>query len=143
MWDLLTFDKLRTIAPPAARVQLDADRTRVRQLILSEDVLIASIGSRAIAWKAEITKSDKASKGKGKSPRTSRVKLMSKWHGMFLRPHSLELPLTGTLSTRGDRTASASQGVTPWLRRRKVHCHCAPYSWSRTRTARDSRSTRS
>lgn len=91
IWDALTLELLRTIASPQARPVTDGQSHSVSQVILNHDVLISTIGSRVLAWKATDTGSDRGvSKGNKKGKR-SKANPTAKWRGMLERFDTLDV----------------------------------------------------
>ncbi|KAI0669035.1 WD40-repeat-containing domain protein [Trametes maxima] len=79
VWDALTFAPLRSFASPAARPTTGADWDGVSQILLDRDVLMVSVGSRVMAWKAGPV-GRPGMHGKGKTVRATRSSGTAKWH---------------------------------------------------------------
>jgi hypothetical protein len=82
VWDVLTLARLRTFAPPSSRPGPDGLWERVSWIIVRGDVLIASIGSRVLAWKATPVRKD-SGKSKAKGKKKSTVNPTAKWQRTF------------------------------------------------------------
>ena len=77
VWDSLSLTHLRTFPSPSTRPAAGADWDGVSQILLERTVLLASVGSRVMAWQAgPISRHDKA---KGKQIRVVRNSGLAKW----------------------------------------------------------------
>ncbi|KAI0640968.1 WD40-repeat-containing domain protein [Trametes meyenii] len=79
VWDALTFAPLRSFASPAARPTTGAEWDGVSQILLDRDVLMVSVGSRVMSWKAGPV-GRPGMHGKGKTMRATRSSGTAKWH---------------------------------------------------------------
>lgn len=52
VWDSFTFTLLRTFSSPAARPPVGGEWDGVSQIILERDLVVVSVGSRVMAWRA-------------------------------------------------------------------------------------------
>jgi len=77
-WDSLSFEPLRAFASPAARPAVGGEWDGVGQILLERDVLVASVGSKVLAWKAGPVTHDKGNV-KGKQSRVSKITGVAKW----------------------------------------------------------------
>ncbi|KAH9921650.1 uncharacterized protein B0H18DRAFT_1020662 [Fomitopsis serialis] len=75
-WDALSLAHLRTFPSPSARPTVDGERDGVTQILLERTVLLASVGSKVMAWQAGPVGKAHA---KGKQVRAVRNAGLAKW----------------------------------------------------------------
>ncbi|TFY68099.1 hypothetical protein EVJ58_g1187, partial [Rhodofomes roseus] len=79
VWDSLSLTHVRTFSSPGARPAVGGEWDGVSQIVLERTVLLASVGSRVMAWQAgPVGKHDKAH-AKGKQAKASRNSGLAKW----------------------------------------------------------------
>ncbi|KAF7967108.1 hypothetical protein HWV62_35873 [Athelia sp. TMB] len=78
VWDSFTFVALRTFSSPAARPPVGREWDGVSQIILERDLLIASVGSRVMAWRAGPVSRRGQSVIKGKQTKKSKRHTLAK-----------------------------------------------------------------
>ncbi|OBZ74905.1 hypothetical protein A0H81_05165 [Grifola frondosa] len=78
IWDSLTFTPLRSFPSPAAKPVVGGEWEHVSQILLENDVVVASwSGSKVMAWKAGPVRKGN---GKGKHVRGAKSTGVAKWH---------------------------------------------------------------
>lgn len=80
VWDSLTLRLLRSFPSPGAKPAVGQDWDGVSGVVLEKDLLLVSVGSRVMAWKAEPVKPYKNTKIKASTK--SRMNATAKWQSM-------------------------------------------------------------
>ncbi|KZP27980.1 hypothetical protein FIBSPDRAFT_780494 [Athelia psychrophila] len=78
VWDSFTFIPLRTFPSPAARPSVGGEWDGVSQIVLEKDLLVVSVGSRVMAWRAGPVSHRGQPLKKGKHPKKSKSHALAK-----------------------------------------------------------------
>ncbi|KAL6307349.1 WD40-repeat-containing domain protein [Sparassis latifolia] len=80
VWDSLTFAPLRAFASPSSRPTVGGEWDGVSQILLERDVMVVSIGTKVMAWKAGPVGKHGTAYMKGKQARAAKNAGVAKWH---------------------------------------------------------------
>lgn len=97
VWDLLNLRLLRSFPSPAAKPSVGREWDPVSNILLERDLLVISVGSRVMTWKADPVKPHKAVKVKHTA--RNRGNGTAKWHSARSRYSFLLLTLIGAFQS--------------------------------------------